>query len=338
MPKRDRWSVLAVGLLLAGLALGLLLRTLAPPAPVRLLPKASGIVYLDLKPLRAAKLLDRATIGPDPAYQQFVDATGFKFERDLDEAAFALNEVPAQADPRQQRIAFSEVFVGRFNPVRLEGYLNRLAAQKERYRERNIYDIAIEGRTVRASILDANSVAVSNAIGAQDLHTIMDRRTQSVLAILPFGQEPLLREYYHSIPLASLVWAILRMKSAPADVGLDPRIPGGYALLFPPHTVLVASSRYMGAVQLRAEAFTRSKADAEQIVSNIDTLLNLFRSVEANVRPGGGDPDVKAAFESARVEQTDARAVFQATLPPGFLKKLSSESEIQPGSVNPDNR
>jgi len=97
------------------------LRKNAPPEAARLLPESDGIVYVNLRPLRAATHFDQRPVHRDPDYQRFIDATGFVFERDMDEAAFALHQMPDPNGPNGL-VAFSEVFVGRFDGKKLAKY------------------------------------------------------------------------------------------------------------------------------------------------------------------------------------------------------------------------
>src|SRR5438874_11055283 len=81
-----------VGVLLVAAALTIIvqLRKHAPPEPARLLPGADGFLYVNLKWMR--RINTGAQLPPvshDPEYEQFIQATGFQFERDLDQAAFA---------------------------------------------------------------------------------------------------------------------------------------------------------------------------------------------------------------------------------------------------------
>src|SRR5205807_4694231 len=83
-----------VGVLLVAAALTIIvqLRKHAPPEPARLLPGADGYLYVNLRWVRT---LNAATqlppVSHDPEYQQFIQETGFQFERDLDQAAFAIH-------------------------------------------------------------------------------------------------------------------------------------------------------------------------------------------------------------------------------------------------------
>src|SRR5439155_1223638 len=79
-------------LVVAVLAVIVLLRRQAAPEPARLLPGADAFVYVDLKWVRRLNRLGQVPQVPhDPEYDQFIRETGFQFERDLNEAAFAVH-------------------------------------------------------------------------------------------------------------------------------------------------------------------------------------------------------------------------------------------------------
>jgi len=320
MRKRDRWSVFAIALLLGTLGIAMYWITVAPPAAVRYLPKATGILYIDLKPIRAAGFFDRNAVRPEDDYQQFINATGIDFERDLDEAAFALNEIPSDQSNLHRRISFSEVFVGRFDAMRLTAYLSHESSEREHYAGHEIFNLQMPGHTDRVCILSNNMVAVSSALGADEIHAMIDRSRQFVFAAMPFEEDLLLRNHYSHVPMGSLVWSILRLKSSPEDEGIDLRHITGYGFLFPPKTVVVGSARYVGSVQVRAEAFTQSPADAQKISSSLGIVLNLLR----NPSQHPSNPSITAALDSLKIEQQDSRAVLSATLPDELLKKLFS--------------
>ncbi|MBA3915646.1 MAG: hypothetical protein H0X25_17670, partial [Acidobacteriales bacterium] len=117
MRLRRTYPIFA-GVLLVAISLAALifLRKHAPPEPARLLPGADGFVYLDFSWLRRAgvgKALPPITHDPD--YQQFVDATGFQFETDLDEFALAIHYAPAGTPPAPEggtNLRYSEVLTG----------------------------------------------------------------------------------------------------------------------------------------------------------------------------------------------------------------------------------
>src|ERR1700683_4710039 len=97
--RRRKLSIGIVVVVLVLLGGGIYLRKEAPPEAARLLPEADGIVYFNLRPLRTATHFDQHPVEHSPEYQHFIDATGIQFERDLDEAAFALHQMPDPKGP-----------------------------------------------------------------------------------------------------------------------------------------------------------------------------------------------------------------------------------------------
>ena len=93
--RRSLPIVLSVIAVAAVLTLLVQLRKHAPPEPARLLPGGDGFFYVNLQWLRRANLTGNLPpVSHDPEYEQFIQATGFQFERDLDEAAFAIHYSP----------------------------------------------------------------------------------------------------------------------------------------------------------------------------------------------------------------------------------------------------
>jgi len=309
-----------------------LLRKRAAPEPARLLPEAEAYVYFNLKPLRELGVLgNKPIVIDDPQYQEFVRATGIEFERDLDEAAFAIHAPPRLADvpptagaPAEFR-RYSEIFRGHFDSQRVEEYFRKLARSENNYRAVEIYVIPLEGRTVRVALLGVGIAAISNTDGPQAIHSMIDRYKELAL---PFGGPTLIRNYYRRIPFGSLLWAIAGVSNN--GIQATPlTLPGGFDLFFPANTVLVGSVRYTTGIQLRADAFTGGPEQAKQVVDETQAFLGIFHGLENSMSPGGSDPDAKAFFDSLQVQQYKNRAIMTATLPATFLKKLFSEPPPQ---------
>src|SRR6266576_5621722 len=90
--RRTLPLVLAVVVIAGAVILIVQLRKHAPPEPARLLPGADGFIYADLKWMRLADVAGTLpSVRHDPDYEQFIQATGFEFERDLQEAAVAIH-------------------------------------------------------------------------------------------------------------------------------------------------------------------------------------------------------------------------------------------------------
>jgi hypothetical protein len=322
--------ILALLLVIAAVALAVVLRKHAPPEAARLLPGADGFVYVNLGWMRRANLTGELPPVPhDPDYEQFIQATGVQFERDLDEAALAIHYSGGSPDIKTGGLQprFSEVFVGKFDGERLRAYLREISSSVDSYQTRDIYNIPLEGRTLRVSILGVDTVAASNLDDSQVIRGIIQRSRKLAS---PFGGPALLRQYYKDVPLASLGWAIFKIKPS---TGFSDSGPAGWSFLFAKPATAVASVRYLGAVHFKAQAITGSDEEASQVAARLDTYLNLFRSAESTVPAPGTDADIKAFFDSLKIQSQKNRAVLTAAVPVGLIRKLLVET---PASIAPE--
>lgn len=323
-------SVLAVA---AAIALAVFLRKRAAPEPARLLPNADAFIYVNLKPLRQAGVIgQKAPPIAEPEYAQFVQETGFQFERDLDEAAFAVHLPERAPDEQPQRglrdthPRFSEIFVGHFDTARVASYFRKVAGKTEQYRDIEIFSFPLEGRTVRLALLGVGTAAVSNTDDPRVIRTMIDKYKEIAF---PFGGPALVKDYYKHVPLGTLAWSIARV--SPAAPGKNSGIfilPGGYDLFFPGGSVIVASVRYTTGVHVKAEAFTAGEDEARRITEQANAFLGIFRGLQQSMQAQGPDRDVKEFFDSLKVEQNQNRAVLTASVPQGFIKKMLQEPPI----------
>jgi hypothetical protein len=173
-----------------------------------------------------------------------------------------------------------------------------------------------------------NLVAVSNAGDPAVIRTMIDRHLKIAA---PFGGPKLLGDHYRHVPLGSSAWAIVALPSEEGR-GMTLPLPNGIDFQLPAQTVTVASVRYLGSIQFKAESFTANEADAKQLTDSLNNFFQLFRSVESSVQPSGPDPDVKAFFDSIKVEQKETRSVLTAELPLGFVKKALSAPPPTPAA------
>jgi len=326
--------IFGVLLVAAAVAVVVVMRKHAPPEPARLLPQGDGFLYVNLKDLRRAGLPDRMpAVSHDPEYDKFIQATGFDFEHDLDEAAFAVHyptKHGAAAEPR-----YSEVFVGKLQGERLRNYLHQISASVETYRSIDIYSIPMEDRTLRVAILGADTVAASNHGDPQTIRGIIDRSRKLAS---PFGGPSLLRKYYKKVaitgryvPFASLGWAVFRVDPAAEEAAAGPM---GLSFLFSKPAVVVASVSYFRSVRFRAEAFTDDEDEAKHVAEQLSTFLAVFHSAELTVGKAGPDPDVKQLFDSLKVDHSGDRAVLTASVPVGFIQKLMTGPPEAPSLNN----
>src|SRR6516164_3431995 len=90
--RRTLSITFAVLVVLAAIGFAVFLRKRAAPDVVRLLPNSDAILYVNLEPVRL--LTDLGKNPPknrEPEYEDFVQQTGFEFERDLNRAALAIH-------------------------------------------------------------------------------------------------------------------------------------------------------------------------------------------------------------------------------------------------------
>ena len=331
--------LLVVLLVIAAIGFAIYLRKRAAPEPARLLPDSDVVFYANLRNVRRLiSFGDKPVKQDEPEYQEFVRETGFQFERDLEEAAFAVHRVvilpKKKGEAPTTEARYSEVLVGKFDSQKLTAYLHKISKAEERYRETEIFAIPIEDRTVRVAILSVDSVAASNVDDPKVIHGIVDRARA---AAMPFQGPAVLSDNYRKVPIGSLVWAIARVPALTGTIGEmqvgSLSLPGGIDIqVVPPRSTVVASARYLGSIHARADVYTPTDADAKKLAEQASTVLNLFRSAEVNSQNGATDPDIKAAFDSLKTEQEGARATLSATIPVGFFKKFLSEPPDVTGS------
>jgi len=329
--------LLAVALITAALTVAVQLRKRAPPEAARLLPGADAYFYVNLDwARRAAGGKDLPAVSHDPEYERFISETGFQFERDLGEAAFAVHYPSlwpgGGTGGSAPELRFSEVLVGKFHSERFANYLRQIAKNVENYNSIDIFTVPIEGRTLRVAVLNADSVGISNHDDPAVIRGMIDRSRRLAS---PFGGPALLRQYYKHVQLASLAWGVARVE--PAGNSANAMSFG----LSTPATVVVSGSVLSplhlasGAVRLRAEAFTQSPDDARTLINKANVFLALSGAAESSAGTQGTDEDVKTFFQSVQVKQEGERALLNASMPYGFLKKMLAESSPSPEPNQP---
>lgn len=318
MDRRLKLLILCLFLVvIAAAGLAVYYRISAVPANLLLLPEGNLLVYANVKP---AHLFDRDKAGPapsqlEPDYRSFVEQTGIQFERDLDEVAISQRFPGAELDTQS-----SAVFTGKFDRMRLQAYLRKISSGSENYADTTIFSIVHDGHTVRAAILDGRTVAVTNMESAEPLRAIIDKFRNPSLA----GKGAyLIDTYYRHVPAASLAWMIYRIPGRSTAAML----PGGFNLSFLENTVSVTSLRYAGSLALKSEVFTVNEAAARNLAESAGTFLAIYRTAGDSTGARGPDRDVKAAIDSIQVKQEGSRAVFTATIPDGFMKKILPGTE-----------
>jgi len=304
--RRTVWIVVAVVLVLAA---AVYLRFKAPPEAARLLPESDGIIYVNLRPLRSIlhKNLKPVTRAPD--YQNFIDATGIDWERDLEEAAIALHRMPDPSGPNGP-VAYSMVLVGKLDGKALAKYLDGHAKLKEDYAGHTIYSLPSEGRTVRVAQIGYDMVAISNTPSTEQIHSMLDRHRT---AALPFSGSTLLAEHYAEMPLLSVAWGM-------GAIGLPFSESGkihvlGMELPLEADTTFLASVHWAGSLKLRLVEIAPTEATAASQTASLNMLLDLARGATSGLGASPANDGFKEVLRTAAITQHRNRVEADATLP-----------------------
>ena len=291
------------------LAAAVYLRFKAPPEAARLLPESDGIVYVNLRPLRGVLRKDLKPVVRAPEYQQFIDATGIDWERDLQEVAVALHRMP---DPRGPNgpVAYSMVLVGKLDGKALARYLDAHASGRDSYAGHTIYSLPSEGRTVRVAQIGYDMVAISNYPTPEQIHSMLDRHRT---AALPFSGSTLLAEHYSEMPILSVAWGM-------GAIGLPFTEDGtihvfGMGLPLGPDTTFLASVHWAGALKLRVVEIAANEPAAASQAANLKMLLNLARMTTTGLGDNTANDSLKEILRTAEIKQHRDRVEADATLP-----------------------
>jgi hypothetical protein len=322
--RRTLWIVVGIVLVLAA---AIYLRFKAPPESARLLPESDGIVFVNLRPLHALLKKNAAPVVRAPEYQSFVDATGFDWEQDLEEAAVALHRMPDPHGPNGP-VAYSIVLVGKLDGKRLAAYMDAHAAGKESYDGHTIFSLPSEGRTVRVAQIGYDMVAISNTPSTEQIHSMLDRHRT---AALPFSGSTLLAEHYSEMPILSVAWGM-------GAIGLPFSENGsiqvfGMQLPLPPDTTFLASVHWAGDLKLRVVEIAASETIASSQANNLSVLLSLARGTTAGLSQGAANNGLKEVLRTAEISQKRNRVEINATLPRNLPVELLNEPS-DPGATS----
>jgi hypothetical protein len=317
MTRRTRRTLLIVAGVILLLAVAIFLRSKAPPEAARLLPESDGIVYVNLKPIHTFMRKDLKPPDRAPDYQEFVEATGVDWERDLDEVAVALHRMPDPNGPNGP-VAYSMVLVGKLTGKKLNDWLEAHATSRETYAGHTIYNVHSQDRTVRITQIGYDMIAVSNTPTAEQIHSIVDRHRT---AALPFAGCSLLNHHYRDVPLLSLAWGI-------GQIGLPFNESGaisifGYSLPLQSDSIIIASLRWTGSLHVRIEEIAPSEDKAASQAAALATLVTLARGFTAPLGDSLANNGLKELLKTAEVNQKKERVIVTAALPPSFLASLT---------------
>jgi hypothetical protein len=323
MHRRTRRTLFILAAVLVLLAVAVLLRSKAPPEAARLLPESEGILFVNLKPVHSFLHKNLKPPRRVPEYQEFVDATGVDWERDLNQVAIALHRMP---DPKGANgpVAYSMVLVGNLTGSRLNGWLDTHADSREAYEGHTIYSIPSDGRTVRIAQIGYDMLAVSNTPTPEQIHSMIDRHRT---AALPFAGSTLLTEHYHEIPLLSIAWGV-------GQIGLPFSESGaihifGFSLPLEDDSTIVASVTPTlslgGRLNVKVEEIAPTENVAVSQAAAIATLITLARGFTAPLASNAENAGLQQLLKTAAVTQKQNRAVVSAFVTPSVLADLARD-------------
>jgi hypothetical protein len=320
MHKRTRRTFWIVAAVLVLLAAAIFLRSKAPPEAARLLPESEGVVYINFRPLRV--FFRKQLKAPErvPEYQQFVDATGIDWERDLDEAAIALHRMPDPNGPNGP-VAYSMVLEGKLTGKRLNAWLESHSAARDTYAGHTVFSIPSQGRTVRIAQIGYDMLAISNYPTPEQIHSMLDRHRT---AALPFAGSTLLAEHYRDVPLLSFAWGL-------GEIGLPFSESGsikvfGLSLPLQADSTIVASVSpalaSKGKLRVRVEDIAPTDNDAAHQAASLATLVTLARGATAGLADNTANNTLKELLATAAITEKGNRVLATATISPNDLTRM----------------
>src|SRR5580704_2244184 len=322
MHRRTRKTLMIVAAVLVLLAVAIFLRSKAPPETARLLPESDGILFINLKPIRAFLHKDLKPPARVPEYQQFVDATGIDWEQDLDQVAIGLHRMPNPDGPNGP-VAYSMVLEVKLNGSRLNTWLEGHATSRETYAGHTVYSIASQGRTVRIAQIGYDMLAVSNFPEPEKIHAMIDRHRT---AALPFSGSTLLSHHYHDVPLLAVAWGVGQIGLPFSESGAIKVL--GLSLPLQDDSTIIASLTpglpLASSVHLRVEEIAPDEEKAASQAAALATIVTLARAVTTQLSNGPANNALRELLKTSEVTQKRNRVVATASLSPSFLGQITN--------------
>jgi hypothetical protein len=313
-PARKQLGNSARVLLIGGIVLSLVAVATAvtfhaamrPGRSVYFLPDGNVLAYINFTPMHFMNM-DTRPFTAAPEYQQFVNETGLRVDRDLENIA-----ISAHADGSMGGDV-AIIVTGSFDQQRLSGYVQKQGGvQTETYGGKTIFSTSAKDQTTRFCVLNSKMVALTVGPTAESMRAIVDKSSGS-------GSAPyLLESYYSDVPFASTMWAIVRV---PGSAVTD-SAPSGLNLNFLKNSVTIVSVRYTGSLRLRVEFIAENQADATNLVQAVNGFLAVSKLAG---RPRQNDPDVTAVMNSIEVKQNGKHVVVSVVVPQDVIQKAAQK-------------
>jgi hypothetical protein len=266
----------------------------------------SMIVYADMAVLREEPLVQRLAslappVNPGNEYAEFIGATGFEYQRDLDRVVLAARSVSTSQPAASQAPAPQTLVIadGRFDQKRIEAYALR-SGKVEQRNGHTVYTTpaATPGKITAFTFLAPGRVALADG---GDISGVLGERSQApVDAAL---HEQISRVAGAPLFLVAKPQAIL--PAAGRATGLSAPLNG---LLW----VNLAARPDGDRVLLSAEGSCDSPEQAKQMAATLELLRGLLRGVLADPNARGGLPAetaqaISQIFQAAQISTEASR-------------------------------
>jgi hypothetical protein len=281
-------------------------------------PDSDAVIYIDLANLRNSVFLKELLAwapkpAEDPEYAQFVNETGFAYERDLDQVAIAVkNEKSAQQ--------FFAVAKGRFDQKKITAFVEHTGT-KETQGKREIFHVPFSGNNAGISFafLGRDRIALTSRA---DLAQFIGQPNSTVDSA-PW------RERFDRLA-GSPIFAVFR-QDALADEALAEKAPGGLSspqlasLLSQLEWITIAGKPDGPQMQIVAEGETPDSLLAMQL-SDFLKGLQLLAEAGLNVAKVQGrlDTQTREAYQQV-LESVDISRIDR-----GETKSVRAVIEISP--------
>jgi hypothetical protein len=262
---------------------------------------ASMIVYADLAVLREEPLVQRLAsmapqVQPGTEYADFIGATGFEYQRDLDRVVLATRSVPYPQSPDSRTLVIAD---GRFDQDKIEAYALRSGKMEQR-NGHAVYTTptATPGKMTAFTFLAPGRLALADG---GDISSVLGEPPQEPV-------DAAMQEQVSRVAGAPLF--LVGKPQAFAPTG------GGATRLSMPldglRWVNVAARPFGDRVLLSAEGVCDSPQQAQQMATTLEFLRGLLRGMLADPQARGGLPAetaqaISQMFQAAQISTEASR-------------------------------
>jgi hypothetical protein len=273
-----------------------------PSDVLALLPNDSAmVVYADVAALRGEPLVQRLAamtpaVQPGSDYAQFVAATGFEYERDLDRVVLASSSAPSPKTPPSHFVAIAD---GRFDQKKIEAY----ALRSGKMQQQNGHAVfttpgTTPGQVTAFTFLSPSRIAIANS---GDISAVLEERPAPALDA---GLEEQVSRVAGS-PLFLVAKAQTFVPVAGRATGLSTPLNGL-------RWVNLAARPDGEKVLLSAEGSCDTPEEATQLASTLQLLRGLMQGMMKDPKSLGGAPPeavqlVSQMLQTAQISSDAAR-------------------------------